>query len=94
MEKLVVNPYVGVSLRTDFYMTQEDQVFVASLLVTDLMWEMVALSVISWLVGVATKLSTIVKIHKYRGLHEGYHFIPMAMEVHGAFGHDMNRFIK
>jgi hypothetical protein len=40
------------------------------------------------------KLNTIVKIHKYKGLHEGHHFIPMAMEVHHAPEHDMDHFIR
>jgi hypothetical protein len=40
------------------------------------------------------KLSAIVKIFKYRGLHEGHHFISMVMEVHGAPECDMDRFIK
>jgi hypothetical protein len=34
--------------------------------------------------GVVVKLSVIVKISKYRGFHEGHHFILMAMEVHDA----------
>jgi presenilin-like A22 family membrane protease len=63
-------------------MTQEDQVFVVDVVVIDMTWEMVASSVISWLVGVAVELSAIVKIHKYRRLYEGHHFISMAMEVH------------
>jgi len=40
------------------------------------------------------KLNVIVKIRKYRGLHEGHQFIPMAMEVHGAPRCDMDCFIK
>jgi hypothetical protein len=40
------------------------------------------------------KFSTIPNIRKYKGLHERHHFIPMAMEVHGAPGHDIDRFIK
>ncbi len=40
------------------------------------------------------KLSAIVEICKYRGFHEGHHFIPIAMEVHGAHGHDMDCFIS
>jgi hypothetical protein len=40
------------------------------------------------------KLSAITKIHKYRGLHEGHHFILMAMEVHDTLGHDMDGFTK
>ncbi len=33
------------------------------------------------------KFSAITKIHKYRKLHEGHHFIPMAMKVHNAPRH-------
>ncbi len=40
------------------------------------------------------KLSAIVKIRKYRGLHKGHHFILMAIEVYSAFGCDMDCFIK
>jgi hypothetical protein len=40
------------------------------------------------------KISAIAMIHKYKGLHEGHHFILMAMKVHGALGHDMDCFIK
>ncbi len=63
-------------------------------MVIDLTWEMVVLNVISWPVGVAAKFSTIAKICKYRKLHEGHHFIIMAMEMHDALWHDMDRFIK
>jgi hypothetical protein len=55
---------------------------------------MVVASVISQPTSVAMELSAIVKIHKYKGLHEGHHFILMAMEVHITFGRDMDRFIK
>jgi hypothetical protein len=55
---------------------------------------MVVSSVINQLAGVHVKLNAIVKIHKCRGLHEGHHFISMAMEVHNGLGHDMDRFIK
>jgi hypothetical protein len=61
-------------------MTREDQVFITDVVVIDLTWEMVALSVISQPASVATKLSAIVNIHTYKGFHEGHHFIPMAME--------------
>ncbi len=53
-----------------------------------------ASNVISRLEGVVVELNAIVTIYKYKGLHERYHFIPMAMEVHGALGHDMDCFIK
>jgi hypothetical protein len=33
-------------------------------------------------------------MRKYKRLHEGYHFILVAMEVHNALGHDMDIFIK
>ncbi len=52
------------------------------------------MSVITQPTSVVAKLSTIAKIRKYRGIHEEPHFISMAMEVHGAFGHDMDCFIK
>ncbi len=63
-------------------------------MVIDSTWEMVVWSVISQPTSVIAKLSAIVKISKYKGLHEGHHFISMAMEVHGALEYDMNRFIK
>ncbi len=50
--------------------------------------------VINWLANVAMELNAIAKIYTYRRLHEGHHFIPMAMEVHGAPGHDMDHFIR
>jgi hypothetical protein len=75
-------------------MTREDQVFVANVVVINSTQETVASIVINRLAGVAVELNTIAKIHKYRGLHDGHHFIPMAMEVHGALGHDMDRFIR
>jgi len=40
------------------------------------------------------ELSAIIKIHKYKGLHEGHHFILMAMEMHNTHGWDMDHFIK
>ncbi len=40
------------------------------------------------------ELSTIAEICKYKGLHEGHHFIPMAMEVHSALMCDMDCFIR
>ncbi len=40
------------------------------------------LSVISQLPGATVELSVVVKIHKYRRLQEGHHFILMAIEVH------------
>ncbi len=70
-------------------MTHENQVFIINLT-----WEMVAMNVINWPTNVVMKFSTIIKFHKYKRLHEGHHFIPMAMEVHGAFECDMDRFIR
>ncbi len=84
----------GVSLRTNLYMICEDQVHVVIVVVTNLTRKIVAMSVISRPSGVVAKLNAITKIHKYKRLHEGHHFIPMAMEVYGAFGHDMDRFIR
>ncbi len=42
------------------------------------------MNVISQPTSVDAKLVTIAKIRKYRGLHEGHHFIPMVMEVQFA----------
>jgi hypothetical protein len=54
----------------------------------------VVTSVINQPIGVAMKFNTIVKIHKYKGFHDGHHFILMAMEVHNTLGCDMDCFIK
>jgi len=81
-------------LQVDLYMTRKDQVFVANVMVIDLTRATLASSVISPLVGAIVELSAIVKIHKYRRLQKGHHFILMAMEVHGAPEHDMDHFIK
>ncbi len=68
-------------------------VFNADVVVTNLTWEMVVSNVISQPISVAVEFNMIAKIHKYKGFHERHHFILMAMEVHGALGHDMDRFI-
>jgi hypothetical protein len=60
--------------------------------VIDMMWEMVAWSVINRPTSVVVKLNVIIKIYKYKKLHERQHFILMAMEVHGAPMHDMDCF--
>jgi hypothetical protein len=52
------------------------------------------LKVISRPTSAVVKLSTIDKIHKYRGFQEGHHFIPMAMEMHSAPMHDRNCFLR
>jgi hypothetical protein len=75
-------------------MIWQDQVFIFYVVIIDPTWETMASNVISQLVGATMKLSAIAKIYKYRGLHEGHHFIPMAMEVHGTPGCDMDRSIK
>jgi hypothetical protein len=75
-------------------MTQEDQVFVANVVVINLTWETMASSVISRLIGAVAELSIIIKIRKYKKLQERHLFISMVMEVHGAPRHDMDSFIK
>jgi hypothetical protein len=84
----------GVSLQVDFYMIRDDQVFVVNVMVTNLTWNMMVMCVINWLTNATTKINAFVNIHKYRGLHEGHHFISMSMEVHNTFKHDMDHFIK
>jgi hypothetical protein len=82
-----------VSLWIDLYMTREDQVFIVDVVVINLTWEMVALSVIGRLKSVIAKLSAIVNICKYKRFHEEHHFILMAREVHNTLGCDMDCFI-
>jgi len=60
----------------------------------NLTWEIVALNLITQPTNAAAKFNTIAKICKYKGLHEGHHFILIAMEVHGALECDMDRFIR
>jgi len=83
-----------VLLRAYLYMTQKDQIFVVNVMTIDSTSKTIVLSVITQLVGAIVKLSVIVKIHKYKGLYEGHHFIPMAMEVHDTPRCDIDRFIK
>jgi hypothetical protein len=83
-----------VSLQANLYMTQENQVCIANVVVIDLTQETMASNVINQLTSVIAELSTIAKIRKYRKLHEGHHFILMAMEVHDTPGCDMDRFIR
>jgi hypothetical protein len=51
-------------------------------------------NVINQIASAIAKLSAIAKFYKYKWLHEGHHFISMAMEVHGTLGHYMDHFIK
>jgi len=44
--------------------------------------------------GAAAKFNIIVKICKYRGLHEEHRFIVMVMQVHDKFKCDMDYFIN
>jgi len=81
-------------LQVDLYMTRKDQVFVVNVMVIDSTQETLASSVISPPIGAIVEPSAIVKIHKYKRLQKGHHFILMAMEVHGALEHDMDRFIR
>jgi hypothetical protein len=75
-------------------MTDENQIFVADLVVSNSPWKIVVRSVISKPTSENAKPKAIAKIGKYRKLCEGHHFITMALEVHNATGHDMDCFIK
>jgi hypothetical protein len=55
---------------------------------------MVASNVINQPTSATVEPNAIVKIYKYRGLHEGHHFIPMAKEVHNTPKRDMDCFTK
>jgi hypothetical protein len=63
-------------------------------MVIDVMWEIVASNVISQLASAAMELSAIIKICKYRRLHEEHHFIPMALKVDDTPKRDMDHFIR
>jgi len=52
--------------------------------------EIVATNVINRLACAVAKLNTIAKIRN----HDKRYFIPMAMDVHGTLGCDIDRFIK
>jgi hypothetical protein len=82
------------SLWTNFCMIHEDQVFVVDVVVIDLMRETVTSNVISRPWSATMELNAITKIRKYKGLHEGHHFIPMALEVHSTLECDVNHFIR
>jgi hypothetical protein len=47
-------------------MTQEDQIFIVDVVVTDLTQQIVVSNVTNWPIGVAVKFITIIKIHKYK----------------------------
>jgi hypothetical protein len=63
-----------ISLQANFYMTQEDQIFIADAVVTNSTWEIVSSSVINQPTCATTEFNAIVKICKYRGFYEGHHF--------------------
>ncbi len=52
-----------------------------------------ATNVISQLTNLIAKFCAIVKIYKYKGFHEGHHFILIAMDVYDALGRNMDHFI-
>jgi hypothetical protein len=83
-----------MSLQVNLYMTQKGHVFVADAMVINPTWKTVTSNVISRPANAAMKFNVTVKIHKYRGLHEGHHFIMMSMEMHGTLKHYMDCFIK
>jgi hypothetical protein len=75
-------------------MTQKDQIFVVNAIVINPTQETMTSNVINQPINAAAKLSAIVKIHKYKGLHEGHYFIPMATKVHGTPKRDVDCFIR
>jgi hypothetical protein len=56
--------------------------------------ETVATNVINPPRGATVEFSSIAKTCKYKGLHEGHHFILMVTEVHDTPKRDMDHFIK
>jgi hypothetical protein len=94
MEKVVVQLYIKRFITTWSLHDPWGPSFVANVVIIDSIKEIGALSVINWPTCVVVKLNTIVNIYKYRRLHEGHHFIPMALEVHDTLEGDMYRFIR
>jgi hypothetical protein len=86
MERVVVHPYVMSFTTNRSLHDQKDYVFVVDVVVIDLMWEMVFLNVINQPTVTIAEPIAIAKIRKYGMLHEGHHFISMAMVVHGTSG--------
>lgn len=64
------------------------------MIITNSTRKTMATGLINQLIGVVAKFNAIVKIRKYRGIHERHHFIPMDMQVHGAFKRDIDNFIR
>jgi hypothetical protein len=94
MERMVVFFYVRNSITNQSLHDTRGLGLCCDVVVIDLMKETVASNVISRSASGTMKLNTITKIQKYKGLHVGHHFIPMAMEVHDTFEHDMDHFIR
>jgi len=85
MERVVVHLYVTSFTTNRSLHDQKYYVFV-DVVVIDLMWETMFLNVINQPIVTIAEPIAIAKIRKYRMLHEGHHFIPMAMVVHGTLG--------
>ncbi len=64
------------------------------MLVIDPTRKIIALNVINRPTCAIAKLSTIIKIRKYKRFQKGHHFILMAMKMHDTFGCDMDCFIR
>ncbi len=60
-----------VSLQVNFYITCEDQAFVANMVVPNPTGETMATNVINWLIGAIAKLITIARICKFKGFLRG-----------------------
>jgi hypothetical protein len=65
------------SLQANLYMIREDQVFVINVVVINPPQKIIATSVINEPANANAKLKAIVKMHKYKRLCEGHHFIPI-----------------
>jgi hypothetical protein len=94
MERMVVQPYVKNFITNQSLHDPRGPSLCCNVVVIDLTRETVVSNFISRSASATMELNTIVKIQKYKRLHEGHHFIPMAIEVHDALGHDMDHFIR
>jgi hypothetical protein len=92
MDKMVAHLYIKSFITNQFLHDSKGLIFVVDVEVIDLTG--VTSNVISQPVSATMELNAIIKICMYRGLHEGHHFISIAMEVHDTLGQDTDRFIR
>jgi hypothetical protein len=80
MEKTWVHLCIKSFITSRFLHDPKGPIFILDVVVINLMWEIMPLNVIGRPTYVVVEFNAIIKIHEYRGFHEGHHF-SMVMEV-------------